>query len=587
MKNYIFILLLSLVCFVGCMRHRHDPRLVTVAGIVADKPKEALARLDSIDAEQLSDDDRVFYDFLTVKGKDKAYITHTSDSLIMSVLQQAEKHPDADYYPEVLYYCARVYTDLGDYPTALRYYQSALDRLPPETDKMILRRNVLNQMARLLDKLRLYKEVIPIMKQTLEINRRLNMQEDVVHDLQLLGQIYISTHQYREAEYCFRETLNLSKNMPADLRAKSLMLLAAVKYKQGDLDSALLLVRHTPDSVHSLTRHLALAYAADIYLAAGILDTAYVYAHELVYKEKENAVTGYKVMLSPKMKERVSQEERERYVDDYQKYISDCYDENENQLTLNQQSYYNYELHDRDKMTAEKSNEQLTLTVFGISFGAVFIILFSAILILRIKNRNKSRIIELHAALANIEKLKKELNSKDRASVKEAGVRKETIPTETDDTPINAHTTLEAANNESILRRQIREELLLLSERPEGQKEVPSVILTSSAYKKMQERVAKNMFVPESDPLWNEIEAVVTECSPNFKENLNLLTLGKLKTHDFYTALLIKCGISPTHMAILFSKSKSTMGSRRESLSKKIFDKKLEPKVLDMIIRQL
>lgn len=555
--------------------------------MVADHPKEALAKLDSINAEELSDGDRVFYDFLTVKGRDKAFITHTSDSLIMSVLEEAGKHPDADYYPEVLYYCGRVYSDLGDYPTALRYFQSALDKLPPETNKIILRRNVLNQTARLLDKLRLYKEVIPIMKQTLEMNRRLNMQEDVVYDLQLLGQIYISTHQYREAEFCFRETLNQNKNIPADLRAKSLMLLAAVKYKQGDLDSALLLVRHTPDSVHSLTRHLALAYAADIYLAAGILDTAYVYAHELVYKEKENAVTGYKVMLSPKMKERVSQEERERYVDDYQKYISDCYDENENQLTLNQQSYYNYELHDRDKMTAEKSNEQLILTVFGISFGAVFIILFTAILILRIKNRNKSRIIELHAALANIEKLKKKLNSIESTSVPDAQLKENVIRTEPDDAPTDADATIEAANNEDILRHQIREELLLLSKRPEGRKEVSSFILTSSAYMEIQERVAKNMPVPDSDPLWNEIEAVVTECAPNFKENLNLLTLGKLKTHEFHTALLIKCGISPTHMAILFSKSKSAMGSRRESLCRKIFDKKMEPKVFDMIIRQL
>lgn len=583
--NYrIIILLFSLVCFIGCSRHNHDARLLEVADIVADKPKEALARLDSIDAEQLSAGDRAFYDFLTVKGRDKAFITHTSDSLIMSVLKQAEKHPDADYYPEVLYYCARVYTDLGDYPTALQYYRSALDKLPPETDKMILRRNVLNHMAWVLNNLDLFQEAIPIFEQILEINRRLNRPKEVMHDLHLLGHVYMRAQRYRDAERCLREAFKMSKNYSAEFQSKSFMLLAALKYRLGDIDSALMLIRHTPESVQPHSRNLALSYAADIYLAAGILDTAYMYAKELINEaDSTNRDAGYDVMLSPKMSKYVSLKERERYVKEYVSFLKGYYDANDNQLALNQQSLYNYKLHDRDRREAEESNVQLR---YVLAVCTLIIFLF-IILMLYMNNRRKARIIELHAALANIEKLKKKLNSMESTSAADTKLKENVILTEPDDAPTDADATIEAANNEDILRHQIREELLLLSKRPEGQKEVSSFILTSSAYMEIQERVAKNMPVPDSDPLWNEIEAVVTECAPNFKENLNLLTLGKLKTHEFHTALLIKCGISPTHMAILFSKSKSAMGSRRESLCRKIFDKKMEPKVFDMIIRQL
>lgn len=397
------------------MRHRHDPRLVTVAGIVADKPKEALARLDSIDAEQLSDDDRVFYDFLTVKGQDKADVPLTKDSLITIVLAATEHDTHADYYPEVQYYGGRVYSEMGDYPKALRHFQNALDKLPPETDQIILRRNVLNQMARLLDDLRLYKEAIPLVEQTLEINRRLNRPEDIVHDLHLLGFICMRVDEYKKAERYFREAVKDSKNLSTTFRAKSQMLLAAAKYRLGDVDSALKLIRHTPDSVHPFTRCFALTYAADIYLDKGILDTAYVYAHELIYGDnRDNEATGFDVMLSPKMKSRISIDERENYIHEYSKHLYNLLNQNENMQALIQQSYYNYQLHDRDKQIAEESDRKKSFIIFGILIIAVFTGLVAAIWVLRIRNRNKARIIELHEAVDNIEKLKKELQRQNK-----------------------------------------------------------------------------------------------------------------------------------------------------------------------------
>lgn len=212
--NYrIVILICSLVLCIGC-GHRHDERLQKVAEIVSDKPEEALSRLAGINPDELSRRDRVYYDFLTVKGRDKAFITHTSDSLIKIVLDYAEQHKDAGFYPEVLYYGGRVYSDLGDYPTALRYFQSALALLPSDASNIILRRNVLNQTARLLDDLRLFNEAIPLVEETLEINRRLMDTTAIVYDLQLLGYIYMGNNEYLRAEPCFREALAISKNLP-------------------------------------------------------------------------------------------------------------------------------------------------------------------------------------------------------------------------------------------------------------------------------------------------------------------------------------------------------------------------------------
>ncbi|MDE6336364.1 MAG: tetratricopeptide repeat protein, partial [Muribaculaceae bacterium] len=79
-----------------------------------------------------------------------------------------------ELHPEALYYGARVYSDLGDYPTALKYFQEALDHLPSDTKDIDLKSRILSQTGRLLNTLRLYQEAIPYVESTLELDRQQN-----------------------------------------------------------------------------------------------------------------------------------------------------------------------------------------------------------------------------------------------------------------------------------------------------------------------------------------------------------------------------------------------------------------------------
>ncbi len=69
----------------------------------------------------------MYYQLLTIKARDKAYITHTSDSLILEVLHYYEKRKDKKHLPEAYYYAGRIYRDLGDAPQALEYFFKAID----------------------------------------------------------------------------------------------------------------------------------------------------------------------------------------------------------------------------------------------------------------------------------------------------------------------------------------------------------------------------------------------------------------------------------------------------------------------------
>lgn len=116
---------------------------------------------------------------------------------------------------------------------------------------------------------------------------------------------------------------------------------------------------------------------------------------------------------------------------------------------------------------------------------------------------------------------------------------------------------------------------------------ISSVILESEIYNKIQSYIKNGKVISDKNPIWAELEEIILQVSPNFKQRLNLLTVGKLKPSDIHTALLIKCGISPTNIATLVGRAKATIVYRRESLALKVFDEKTGTDIIDDIIRLL
>lgn len=565
----LFAIIVALLC--ACSGTPHDARLVRVAAFADDEPHAALTLLDSIDADSLSDADRHYFDFLTVKASDKAYIRHTSDSLILDVI---DYYRGKDLYPEALYYGGRVYSDLGDKPTALEYFHRSLDLLPSDKDPE-LKRRVLSQTGRLLNSLYLFDEAISYIKAAIEINRALRDTTVLIYDLQLLGGTLLRAKQYERADSALVESLKLndSQNIPYYI-AEANTERAAVKYYLNQIDSALILIRNTPDLVDPMIRDSALGYASSIYLEAGILDTAYMYSRELVsipggmHKE-----IGYQNLLLPELRSFIPRDSLDMYISRYRDILVTYYDENENEAAINQQNLYNYRLHELKKAEAEKANRALKLWITV--FAVVIVIMTIAILLLKIKNKNN--IIELQASLENINKLKHELAGYNGNPKESAGTK---APVEALPVPVVHKRT------ESELREQLKNELLALSETGEETQAVPQPILCSAIYKTLKNLIRDNRPIVD-ERLWEELEQTVLESSPRFLANLSLLTSGRLTSLDVYTALLVKCGFKPSEMTVLFGRSNGAIISRRETLGFKVLDKRISVKTIDKIIRLL
>ena len=583
---YILLPVLVLLSVIlTCCDRAEDQRLLRVERIVNDSLESATALFESINPDSLSERDRYLHDFLSVKIADKNYVTHTSDSLILRVIDHEESHKGDGRYAEALYYGGRVYSDLGDYPTFLKYFQQSLELLPEDTDNLRLRSTVLSQTGSLLESLRLFNEAIPYIQSSLDISRRLGDSVNAIYDLQLLGAVYLRAEQFEEAEKYLEESIAEMSGSNAQLLPISKMYLAQVKYRKGEIDSALNLIRDTPDNVSDECRNYALITASKVYLAAEKYDSAFIYAKELISSDMQmNKTDGYHFLLS-ELNDRLDTDSLLQYVLNYRDFIESTYDENEAQLTINQQNLYNYQLHDQARQKAEQHNIRLHYWIGG----CVFVIMAMGIALLSFKNREQKHIMDHQKALRNIEKLKREL-SIIKDSVQEDNVWKDTSPEITDDTELDMEEDIpEDTESDTLkgLRVQLRKELRDLYEQSTHHKTVSPTILQSEAYKSLQDLISAKKIIKDKNKLWVELERVVLESSPKFKENLNLLTLGKLNVADFQTALLIKCGIKPVEMEILLGRTHGALVSRRQTLGLKVFDEKTSIKIIDGIIRLL
>ncbi|MDE6280014.1 MAG: tetratricopeptide repeat protein, partial [Paramuribaculum sp.] len=403
MTHRIVFTIICALTLIGCSHSRPDGRLFYyVAGLISENPEEALAALQSIDRNTLREDDRHYYDFLTLKARDNANLRHTSDTLFLSVLDYYSQRPSWNLYPEVLYYGGRVYTDLGDYSTALKFFNAAEDILSDSDNDRELKGRVLSQMGRLLNSLCLFDEGVACLKESINIDRELNDTIGEVSDLQLLGGIYLRAQQIPEAEKYFRLALNKSQNLDTTHRAKSSMYLGAAKYRLGEIDSALIYIRETPSTVHPMERSRALSYAIKIYYDAGLKDSAFIYACQLIEsKDTLYTPTAYSVLLSTELRNRLNPDTAAQYLSDHLSLLESLYDGGQINMTVNQQLLHNYDLHLKHRQKAERFNIILKRTVGGITLLA----LIMAVIILLLKNRNKRNVIKLHIALENISRL--------------------------------------------------------------------------------------------------------------------------------------------------------------------------------------
>lgn len=129
MRQVAFILTLMLMLTTCCNSgSQHERILADINHLTltnADSARQVLMDMSG-EMGSATEDEKAYYQLLTVKANDKAFIKHTSDSLISRVAEYFEQHPESGHLPEAYYYVGRVNSDMQNGEKALFYFQKAL-----------------------------------------------------------------------------------------------------------------------------------------------------------------------------------------------------------------------------------------------------------------------------------------------------------------------------------------------------------------------------------------------------------------------------------------------------------------------------
>lgn len=123
-RCWLTVLLLFLLLASCDKAGRMMSRLADVDSLFYDHPDSAFAMLKDMRAEVATMDEEVlmYYDLLTVRGTDKIYKKHASDSIIMKVVDYYEQQGDWQKMGMAYYYAGRVCADVDKNSRRHLYY---------------------------------------------------------------------------------------------------------------------------------------------------------------------------------------------------------------------------------------------------------------------------------------------------------------------------------------------------------------------------------------------------------------------------------------------------------------------------------
>lgn len=585
MKAKYILGALLIILIASCGRTPLNPTLVELEKMADAMPEVALDSLHRISKEDLSRADKVYYDFLSVKLADKAFIRHTSDSLIISVINYYSSHGIKDRYAEVLYYGGRVYHDIGDFPSAIEYYGEALNQIEGNKESLKLKGTIVSQMSSLLNAMRLFNEARRYISMAIEVDKKLNDTVNLMYDLEVLGLNLMNSRNYDAAEHLFRKALNISNKKHHDAALWDSAHIAAVKNYKTEPDSAVRFIKNIPHKVMNVdkydndTRQLVYSYAADIYRCAGMPDSAYKYALELVkIKDAKNLKKGYAILLSDELKDLVPADSIRPYVHHYEAAVESYMNSRGDANAIIQNTQYNYSIVERDK---QKALEKKRMIERWLALS-VIVLLLAIIAVIYYRDKSNRTLIRLRSALDGSRELRKQLEAGD-AKGEDSG--QESEPTA--ESAAEVTTEVAAEVTAEALRQQLIDELTAVCDSKKKRLPLSPEIGNSRAYAELRNYIKEKRVIPDTSPLWGELHSAILTASPNFDRRLQLLSPGKIKTDAYRIMLLIKCGVTPTQLCVLIGRAKGTLSTRRRILGLKFTDNEISPTMFDNLIYAL
>lgn len=370
MAAALFMLLSS------CSKSEYRKSLTEADSIASVNPQRAMVMLDSMKQEMAGapEHEQMYYKLLCIKAPDKAYIKHTSDSMILKLVEYYETEGDKKLLPEAYYYAGRTYLYLYDTPQALEYYQKALD-VTPESN-MKFKGTLYFQIGRLFLNQAFYNKALDMYKKALVCDIKLNDSINIIHTLRDLAYTYNKNNQKDSSLYYYQKAYEVAKSMDnKQMEMSVLAQMAAFYINIGDYAKAKECLQ--PELSANIKLELSPDYtmALKICMNTSQYDSAHYYAQELlkvgtVYAKQTASRCLTELALMEKDYKNVG-----RYLKLFNEYTDSVKIITATESISRMNALYNYNLREKENLTLKAESANRLFYIAIVSSGAILVLI--------------------------------------------------------------------------------------------------------------------------------------------------------------------------------------------------------------------
>ena len=581
MKNAVIILyfLAGFLLLFSCTSGRDYPQPMQQAiHCMETRPDSALSLLTTL-ADSLThapEETQMYYHLLTIKAKDKLYIPHTTDSVILSVVDYYRKKKDKARLFESYFYLGSTYRDLQDVSRALKAYHQAVE-IGENTDLYSLLGMTYGQLGLLFAYQGLYDESRNMLRKALPFCEIVGDSLRYANILRSLARTYSGKNQNDSALYYYKASYDMMQKLK-DYRQTNNIAgeMGCFYFREGHTELAKrTLMEVLPTERKSSNVLLCLGR---IYTEEGKMDSACYYFKEAIKYGNFRKQCSANLCLSELEQSRGNKALASFYGSRYQE-LKDSIDSVTRTDTVEKlHLLYSFQREEQKNYQLDLENERYAKQIY-LLLCVLFLSLFSGIIVnLRLRHKKQQaldqekrlrlmREKQYKQSLAYIRENEQRLQKLEGQLV-EAGKQNDTLRQQV------------LLSQKEVLESSNRQSAALLSNR-----ELLEASFRQSAIYALFHRTEKGeVKVTEDD--WDALRIALDKAYPQFTDRLYEL-YPKLSQKELYVCYLIKLSLNCMNMAYILFCTPSAITQIRKRLYRKISGCEGTGEDLDKIILDL
>ena len=557
----LILLFIIQLCFWACDNKPYSHLMSMADSLTNTNPDSAVIYLNKLKdhIETAPRSVQMYYQLLCIKANDRAYIPHSSDSIILPILNYYKQTDDL-HLPETYYYAGRIYRDLGDAPQALDYFNNTLDALPSSSDSYSLKSKVYSQIGTLFLYQDIYDEALKMFKEAFHYDLLLEDSVGMSYDLRDMATSYRCLNQIDSAIYYYGKANDLALALHQQRFVSMIQSQMAGLYIQlKKYDLAKQFLQSSLSYQHKADKSGIFSVAAKYYHQLGTKDSAVYYYTQLLDFGTIYAKQAAHWGLAELAIDNNHEQDAIPHLRAYMQCVDSIRKITDREAIRQMRSVYNYKLREKEIAHLKSKNEQTKLIIISLlSLCAILAsITFAYIQYFKLKQ------LQLTIRLKKIKRLKDKLYSRSVQFIEENKRKIEELE-------IMERKFLEVDQINTTLKEQLnaQKELIIYTNKQikldlNRREQSQAVLFKSEIYLHIQRQLkindrSKRML---SDEDWKELEKLVNSTYNGFKENL--YDIYNLSLFEYRVCLLIKINIQPIDIGKLTEHSKESISSTR------------------------